>query len=252
MTRPFLMVAPNGARRSRADHPAVPVTTDQIAANALACATAGADALHLHVRDDDGRHSLDAGRYREALAEIAARAPALRLQIATEAGGIFDVADQLACLKAVKPGWASISVREIARDPALAAQVYGTCADLGTEVQHILYDTDDIALLNRWQAEGKVRPDQTAVIFVLGRYTPGQASSPDDLQPFRDAMPKAAGWMVCAFGSQEHACLLAAARAGGALRVGFENSLNDHCNRPHPDNAASVAALRSLLENHLS
>ncbi|MFC6761768.1 3-keto-5-aminohexanoate cleavage protein [Sulfitobacter porphyrae] len=169
---------PERGRRSRADHPALPVTTDQIAATALACANAGADALHLHVRDDDGRHSLDAGRYREALAEIAVRAPALRLQITTEAGGIFDVADQLACLKAVKPGWASISVREIARDPALAAQVYGTCADLGTEVQHILYDTDDIALLNRWQAEGIVQPDQTEVIFVLGRYTPGQVSSP--------------------------------------------------------------------------
>ncbi|MFC6761767.1 hypothetical protein ACFQFQ_23470 [Sulfitobacter porphyrae] len=34
--------------------------------------------------------------------------------------------------------------------------------------------------------------------------------------------------------------------------MGFENSLTDHCNHPHPDNAASVAALRSLLENHLS
>ncbi|QFT60743.1 3-keto-5-aminohexanoate cleavage enzyme (plasmid) [Sulfitobacter sp. THAF37] len=252
MTRPFIMVAPNGARRDRADHPAVPVTMDQIAATAVACAAAGADALHLHVRDDAGQHSLDAGRYLETLAEVAAKAPDLRLQITTEAGGTFDVAAQLACLAAVKPGWASISVREIARDPTLAARVYGTCADNGTEVQHILYDTDDIAQLKRWQADGTVRAGQDAVLFVLGRYTPGQVSTSDDLRPFRDALPEATDWMVCAFGPQEHDCLLAAARAGGALRVGFENSLTDHCNRPHRDNAASVAALRSLLENHLS
>lgn len=252
MTRPFIMVAPNGARRGRADHPALPATTDQIVATSVACHAAGADALHLHVRDDEGRHSLDAGRYRETLAEIAAAAPDLRLQITTEAAGIFEVPQQLACLQDLQPEWASIAVREIARDPDLAPKVYATCADQGTEVQHILYDTEDVALLKDWQRSGVVQPGQDAVLFVLGRYAPGQVSFPGNLHPFRDALPEAADWMLCAFGPQEHACLLAAAREGGALRVGFENSLTDHCSRPHPDNAASVAALRTLLESHLS
>lgn len=245
------MVAPNGARRDRADHPALPVTTDQIVTTAAACAAAGADALHLHVRDDEGRHSLDPGRYRETLTEISATTPGLRLQITTEAAGVFDVPEQLSCLQGVRPDWASISVREIARDPDSASKVYATCAEQGTEVQHILYDTDDIVLLKDWQRTGVVRPGQDAVLFVLGRYAPGQASFPGNLHPFRDALPEARDWMVCAFGPQEHACLLAAARDGGSLRVGFENSLTDHCNRRHPDNAASVAALRSLLESHL-
>ncbi len=252
MTRPYIMVAPNGARRGRADHPALPVTTEQIVATAAACHIAGADALHLHVRDDDGLHSLDAGRYAETLAAISERVPGLRLQITTEAAGIFDVASQLDCLSGVKPDWASISVREIARDPELAPQVYGRCEDQGTEVQHILYDREDIALLQDWQARGIVRPGQTAVLFVLGRYAPGQVSVPENLLPFRDAMPGVQTWMVCAFGPQEHACLLEAARQGADLRVGFENSLADQSNRLHPDNAASVAALRSLLERHLS
>lgn len=252
MTRPYIMVAPNGARRGRADHPALPVTTEQIVATAASCRAAGADALHLHVRDEDGLHSLDAGRYAETLAAISDRVPDLRVQITTEAAGIFDVPAQLECLSQVKPSWASISVREIAREPELAPRVYGICDEQGTEVQHILYDTEDIALLRDWQARGIVRQDQRAVLFVLGRYAAGQVSFPGNLYPFRDAMPEARDWMVCAFGPQEHACLLEAARLGGGLRVGFENSLTDHCNRPHPDNAASVAALRSLLERQLS
>ena len=55
-----LMVAPNGARKSSADHPGLPITVDAIAAEAAACREAGAQALHLHVRDDAGRHTLDA------------------------------------------------------------------------------------------------------------------------------------------------------------------------------------------------
>lgn len=252
MARPFVMVAPNGARRSSADHPALPVTIPQIVETAASCRAAGADALHLHVRDTDGRHSLDAGLYLETIGELAAQVPDLQVQITTEAAGMFDVPAQLDCLARVRPQWASIALREIAREPRLAPRLYALCAEQGTEIQHILYDTDDIALLADWQAQGIVPAGQSGVLFVLGRYSAGQRSSPADLDPFRRAMPDATDWMVCAFGPQEHACLLAAARAGGRLRVGFENSLTDSRGHPHPDNAASVAALRSLLESDLS
>ena len=138
MTSPFILVAPTGARRGKADHPAMPVTIPEIIHTARGCYDIGADGLHLHVRDKDGRHTLDAGLYNEALAELALAVPGLRLQITTEAADRFNVDTQLACLKQVRPGWASISVREIARSPDMADAVYGTCADNGTEVQHIL------------------------------------------------------------------------------------------------------------------
>lgn len=244
---PFIMVAPNGARRTRKDHPALPVTMEQIVESARHCHAAGADGLHLHVRDATGRHSLDAGRYRETLSELDSAVPGLIVQITTEAGGIFDVAEQLACLEAVAPAWASVSVREMARSPELTARVYATCADQGTRVQHILYDVDDIAMLQEWQACGVVHHDQTEMIFVLGRYAAGQVSSPSDLLPFLDARPREASWMACAFGPSEHSCLIEAARQGGSVRVGFENSLTDEDGTPWADNAASVAALRRAL-----
>ncbi|TPE51925.1 3-keto-5-aminohexanoate cleavage protein [Amaricoccus solimangrovi] len=248
MARPLIMVAPNGARRGRADHPALPVTLRRIVETAATCHAAGADALHLHVRDAEGRHSLDAGLYRETLAEISRAAPDLRLQITTEAAGIFDVPAQLACLERVRPAWASIAAREIARDPDLAPRVYALCADMGIETQHILYDTGDVALLARWRAEGIVRPKQDSVLYVLGRYATGQVSDPGDLDPFLAADPDRDDWMVCAFGPAEHACLARAARLGGKLRVGFENSLTRSDGAPHRDNAASVADLLSLIE----
>ena len=247
MTRPLIMVAPNGARRGKADHPALPVTIPEIVETARACHTAGADAVHLHVRDDDGRHSLDAGRYTEALAELAHAVPEMRVQITTESAGIFDVAAQFSCLTGLKPRWASISVREIARDTTLAPRVYASCADTGTEVQHILYDAEDAALLARWQAQGIVHPGQDSTLLVLGRYATGQVAIPADLAPLLAAKPPGR-WMICAFGRAEHACLLEAARQGGDLRVGFENNLTDADGTPLRDNADSVARLVDQLE----
>ncbi|CUH76298.1 3-keto-5-aminohexanoate cleavage enzyme [Tritonibacter multivorans] len=240
---PFVMVAPNGARRTKADHPALPMTLSEIVETARSCHAAGAQALHLHVRNDDGSHSLDAGRYREALAELAEAVPQMKVQITTEAAGIFDVSAQVQCLTEVAPRWASVSVREVARDVELAPSLYAACAEMACEVQHILYDVDDIKLLQQWQQRGIVRPGQDSVLFVLGRYSAGQVSSPADLRPFRASLPGVANWMVCAFGPDEHACLAAAAQEGGALRVGFENSLTAEDGNPHADNAASVAAL---------
>lgn len=250
MPRPYIMVAPTGARRSKADHPALPLTIPEITETAAACHSAGADALHLHIRDDDGRHSLDPGRYHEALSELAQQVPSMRVQITTESGGRYDVAAQLDTLRAVRPGWASIALREIARDPALAPAIYGACAEYGTEVQNILHDPADFALLSDWRNRGIIPPEQTSLLFVLGRYDTGQPAHPGDLTAFLDARQSSNPWMVCAFGPAEHDCLLHAAARGGQLRVGFENSLCTGENLRHKDNAASVARLVGRLERN--
>ncbi|WP_420584108.1 3-keto-5-aminohexanoate cleavage protein [Ruegeria sp.] len=246
--RPYVLAAPNGARRGTLDHPELPVSLDQIVDTALSCFRAGADGLHLHVRDAEGRHSLDAGRYLETLAALQQAVPSLELQITTEAAGVFDVPAQLTCLEQVRPDWASVSVREIARSPELAAKVYGLCAEQGTRVQHILYDAEDAALLKQWQIDGTVRDEQVDRLLVLGRYSTGQQSVPQDLDLFpTDKSP----WMVCAFGSREHDCLAYAAHLGGDVRVGFENSLTDENGSVWKDNAASVSALVAKLEGAL-
>jgi uncharacterized protein (DUF849 family) len=53
-----LKVALNG-NRSPGSHPSLPVDAEQLAADAAACVRAGADAVHLHPRDSDGRETLD-------------------------------------------------------------------------------------------------------------------------------------------------------------------------------------------------
>ena len=88
----LIAVAPNGARRSRKDHPALPVTPDEIAETAAACAQAGAAMIHLHIRDERGEHSLDPVRYRQAITAVRKRVgDNMLIQVSSEAAGRFTV-----------------------------------------------------------------------------------------------------------------------------------------------------------------
>lgn len=242
----MIMIAPNGARKTKRDHPALPLTIAETVETARACVAAGADALHLHVRDTKGRHSLDAGLYREALSELDRVLPELPVQITTEANGQYEVEEQLGLLRTLRPRWASVALRELDRAPNLARHFYAEAAEMGTTLQHIVFDANDAALLGRLQQEKSI--DETAsVIVVLGRYTADANSNPADLAPLLAALPPIGKWMLCAFGENEHTCLVEAARRGGDLRVGFENSTTSPGGTLWPSMAASVSALRDSL-----
>src|SRR3954452_22488399 len=53
----FVQAALNGDRTG-AEHPTVPLSAQELARDAAACAAAGARAIHMHPRDSDGRESL--------------------------------------------------------------------------------------------------------------------------------------------------------------------------------------------------
>lgn len=241
------MVAPTGARRTKREHPALPITPEEIAETASACASAGATALHLHVREADGRHSLDPGRYREAMAAVSEAAPGLAIQVTTERAGMVGEGEPRACLEALRPGWASLAVREASEDAADA--LYGFCAAEGVRLQHILFDAADAALLARRRAAGVVRPGQNEVILVLGAYAPPQEGAPDAMPARIAALGADTLWSVCAFGRAEQACLTRAAALGAAsVRAGFENNLQRPDGALWRDNADAVAALKTALE----
>ena len=46
------MVAPNGARPTKKDHPAVPVTISETVETAKACFKSGATGIQFHMRDN--------------------------------------------------------------------------------------------------------------------------------------------------------------------------------------------------------
>ncbi|OYU92783.1 MAG: class III aminotransferase, partial [Burkholderiales bacterium PBB5] len=242
-----LTVAPNGAYKQTADHPAVPLTAAALADVAKRCCDAGAGMLHLHIRDAQGRHSLDVEGYREALRVVrVAVGDAMVLQVTSEAAKVYEAPAQIARVRTLRPEAVSVGLRELDQ-PAIGgaglADFFGWLARERVMTQVILYDLAD---LQRWQAlraAGVVPDAPWFLLFVLGRYSVGQTSSPLDLLPFvqaHQAAGSAEPWAMCAFGASEHACAVTAAALGGHVRVGFENNLRLKDGALAPDNAALV------------
>lgn len=245
LTTPLLItVAPNGAYKQATDHPELPLTPQSLARTAKQCLDAGAAMLHMHIRDAQGRHSLDVEGYREAQRVVrAAVGPEMILQVTSEAARVYRAPQQIAMVRALVPEAVSVGLREVDQPEigdAGLADFLGWLAAQRVMTQVILYDLAD---LQRWQALRKrgVVPDAPwFLLFVLGRYTAGQTSEPRDLLPFVQAHAGTEPWAMCAFGAGEHACATTAAALGGHVRVGFENNLLLSNGALAPDNAALV------------
>lgn len=225
-----ITVAPNGGRRIKADHPAIPLTPQELARTAAECLDAGAAMIHAHVRKADGTHLLDAGAYRDTIAAIhGVVGDRMVTQITSEALGIYTPAEQRSVVREVKPEAVSLALRELVPDDSEEAAFADLLAWLKRECvapQIILYAPEEAVRLDAMWRRGLVPFDRIPVLYVLGRYSAGQTSTPADLLPFlAPEMPRFAHWSVCAFGRHETACVTAGALLGGHARVGFENNL---------------------------
>lgn len=241
----LITVAPNGAYKQAGDHPALPLTSDSLAQTARQCLDAGAAMLHMHIRDANGRHSLDVEGYREALRVVrAAVGDEMVLQITSESGRIYSAGQQIAMVQALRPEAVSVGLRELDQpdigDAGLAA-FFAWLVEHRVMTQVILYDQADLLRWQALRAAGVVPAAPWFLLFVLGRYSVGQTSAPADLLPFVSAHTGAEPWAMCAFGAGEHACATTAAALGGHVRVGFENNLLLNTGETAPDNAALVA-----------
>jgi uncharacterized protein (DUF849 family) len=238
------MSAPNGARRSKDDHPALPVTPDELAACAESIADAGASIIHLHVRDEQGGHSLDLDRYRAASSAVRDRVgDRLIIQITTEACGIYTAEQQMAAVRELKPEAVSLALKELCPDAEAESDAAEFFAWLRTErvmPQFILFTPDEVIRFTELRNRGVIPGDWPFVLLVLGRYSDSLTGDPDLIGQYVEGLQRDVTWMVCCFGKTENIAVAEAARLNGHARVGFENNLVLPDGTTAPDNAALV------------
>ncbi len=231
MPDPFIiMSAPNGARRQKTDHPALPITPDELAHCAVEIRDAGASIIHLHVRDEENQHSLDVERYRAAITAIrAAIGHDLVIQVTSEAVGRYSRFEQMDMVKALKPEAVSLALREICptdADLADTARFIDWMSAARVFPQYILYDEVDLARFEVYRKKGIFKNDTPFVLFVLGRY---QANAPEAGKQPHPLIAQSHSadypWAVCGFGTNEGDAIAHAAKSGGHIRVGFENNI---------------------------
>ena len=251
--RPPLLIAsaPNGAYKTRRDHRALPLTAAQLAETAAAVMRAGARMLHLHVRDEHGKHTLAAGAYQSAIKAIRARVgDDLFIQITSESAGVYTAKQQRQAIDAtlaagIGADGISIAPRELIRAPedvTPAGDLLQRIRQAGVLVQYILYSNDDIARYHTLLKQNIIPPNGHAILLVIGKQK--EHDSPlDALHQMTTALPTPINWMLCAFGPQEFNHLTQATNLGGHVRVGFENSLHLMTGEVAVDNCQLITQL---------
>jgi uncharacterized protein (DUF849 family) len=107
----LLQAALNGPF-TKDDHPLMPITAAELARDAMACAQAGAGAIHMHPRDSDGRESLDAAVIDATVREVRA---ACRVPVGVSTGAWIepDLERRLELISAwSEPDYASVNISE--------------------------------------------------------------------------------------------------------------------------------------------
>lgn len=98
----------------RAQHPAVPISPEEIARAAAGAVAAGAGALHVHARRPDGTQTLDPAVCDAVVAAIRRACPGTPVGLSTIADAEPDPARRAALVAgwAIRPDFASVNIRE--------------------------------------------------------------------------------------------------------------------------------------------
>ncbi|SNR97718.1 Uncharacterized conserved protein, DUF849 family [Actinomadura mexicana] len=251
----LITVAPTGAESAKADVPGLPVTLDELVQTAKECEAAGAAVIHVHIRDDDARPTLDPSRLRDTVAALR-ESTGLIVQLSTGGAVTDPYEDRLRVLDA-GPDMCSLTCGtvnfgdDVFMNPwSFMVELYERTQELEIVPEFELFDLGHITSLHRLLDRhglpygGHVHCD--LVMGVPGGM-PGDART---LVAAVEALPEGATWSATGIGRTSLPVLFAALSAGGHLRVGMEDTVTFAKGRPVTANVELVE--RAAQAAHLA
>lgn len=232
----------NGARAA-GFHPGLPLTPAALAADAVACAAAGAVALHIHPRDTAGEETLAPEMVGAAVAAVRRAVPGLHVSVSTGDWIEGDDARQLDCIRGwaslppvARPDEASVNLSERTAPAVMAALMEG---GIGVEAGLAsLADADRLLGLG-------LLPRCRRVLVEIEDVEPpvAEAVAAGILAVIGEGGPE---HQLHGFGRSAWPMARRAASLGLMLRLGLEDVAELPDGSPAPGNAALVAAGMAL------
>ena len=244
----IITIAPTGAELASDAHPRLPTTPEAIVEAASECEDAGARIVHVHVRDEAGRSTMDVGVFREVLDGLRERTQ-LVVQFTT-GGAVGDPDEARLAPLDLRPDMASLTCGsvnfgdDVFLNPLpLMRRLYDRMGQRGVLPELELFDVGHLA--NGRRLVGEDPGHHVHCDLVLG--VPGGLTGTviDVVDLVRRIPP---GWTFSATGiGRAHLTVTAAALAlGGHVRTGFEDVVHYAPGRRARDNAELVERVARL------
>jgi uncharacterized protein (DUF849 family) len=169
----LIEVALNGGR-TRAEHPGVPCSPQEMAAAAKEAVAAGAGAAHFHVRAADGRESLDADDVARAVAAVRAAIPGIPLGVSTGLWMVRNARERHEKVAAWKtfPDFASVNFNEEGGIPLaelLLSKGMGVEAGMGSVLATEKFLESKLAPRCRWVLLEPEQQETDAALAVVAK-----------------------------------------------------------------------------------
>jgi uncharacterized protein (DUF849 family) len=247
----LLQACLNG-KRSQAEFPAVPVTPDELAADAAAAVAAGAEAIHLHARGRDGAESVRAGDVGAAVAAVRVACPGTPVGVST--GLWITRGDAVARQAAVsewaglsagaRPDFASVNVSEDGW-----AGVVRSLGGAGIAVEAGVWSVADVQVLARAVEVSALAPLPLRILIeVMGEPADSAPRAAGDILRALDDSPL--GGLPRLLHGEAEGCwplVAQAAREGLLTRIGLEDTTAGPDGEPVSGNAELVRLALAVL-----
>lgn len=271
MAATILTCAVTGNQTTRAQHPRLPITPEEIATSATDAAKAGAAIVHLHARDiRTERGTMDLAMFQEIVARIRDSGSDVILNLSTGEGGRFIPSEdepsqpapgttltrpekRVAHVEALRPEICTLDFNTMFSGTAV---VINTPANLEIMAERIyaagvipeieIFDTGDLQLATSFIERGILK-NPVMIQIVLGvRY--GAVADPQTLLYYAARLPKDAIWAAFGIGRMAFPMLAQSFLLGGHVRVGLEDNVYIRRGELARDNAQLVEKGVDIVE----
>lgn len=221
-----------GAETTREQTPYLPISAQEIAADAAKCREAGAAMVHIHVRTPDGKPSQDTELFRAAIRAIRQQSDIL-VQVSTGGAVGMSVDERCGGLKltgADRPDMATLSTGTVNFGPdvfwnprPLIRDIASRIKAAGLKPELECFDAGMIDEARALEKEGFISwPAHFDFVLGVGG---ALAASPQALDFMRAYIPDGSTWTCAAMGRHQLPFVELSAARGGHARVGLEDNI---------------------------
>lgn len=249
----IINVALTGAIPRKKHTPSVPVTPDEIVADAIACADEGASIVHVHVRDADENPVHDREKYEFVVKAVREKVPDLVVCLTTSGRVGPEGAGRMTALELdddALPDMASVTLGSFNfpttvsnNPPATIESLLERMNEREIKPELEVFELGMINTANVLVDKGLIRGIPYFNILLGSR---GSApASVATLAHMVNELPTDSEWAAAGIGMFQRPMIIAGAVMGGNVRTGIEDAPRDHEGNPRSNSQAVRQAVRA-------
>lgn len=253
----IINVALTGAVPTKNDTQALPMTPEEIAADAIACSKAGASIVHIHVRDEEGRPVHDRALYERAIGPIRDAWPELIVCVTTSGRVDPDPDARKVGLELdppLRPDMASLTLGSFNfpktvsyNPPEMIESLLTRMKENGVKPELEVFEVGMINVAHMLIERGLV-DEPPCFNLLLGSFGSAPAFV-GTLAQMVERLPASCEWAAAGIGIFQRPMVIAGTVMGGNVRTGLEDSPRSYTDEPATNVGAvelAVAAARLL------